>query len=98
MKAEAIKRAVSPSQFYRAELPNAPHWKTGASGWQSGGLCPFHRDNHAGSFRVNLDSGAFRCFSCGASGGDVLDFTKQRQGIGFLEAVARLSESWGVLA
>lgn len=95
MRAEQVKRAVSPLQFYRAELPSAPAWKPGASGWQSGGLCPFHDDQHAGSFRVNLDSGAFCCFACGAKGGDVLDFTKQRQGIGFLEALARLAEAWG---
>lgn len=31
-------------------------------------LCPFHGDHHA-SMSVNLYSGYFHCFSCGASGG-----------------------------
>ena len=96
MKAKDIKRGIAPRQFYRHELPNAPEWKPGASGWQSGGKCVFHDEKRAGSFRVNLDSGAFCCFACGARGGDVLDFVKLRRGLGFLGAVAWLGEAWGV--
>lgn len=96
MKAEQIKQALSPREFYRHELPNAPQWKPGVSGWVDGGRCVFHNDTQPGSFRVNLSSGAFVCFSCGSRGSDVIDFVKLRDGVGFLSAVATIRESWGL--
>lgn len=90
-----LKTAVPPTDFYRGELPGAPAWKRGAV-WVSGGLCPFHADQHAGSFRVNLDTGAFRCFACGASGADILAFIMQRDGLSFPETLAKLAREWGV--
>jgi hypothetical protein len=33
--------------------------------------CIFHPDNHA-SLNINVSSGGFVCFACGAKGGDVL--------------------------
>jgi hypothetical protein len=90
---EAVKRSIPPARFYRCELPDMPHGRAG--GWVDGGLCPFHADSQAGSFRVNLDTGAFRCFSCGAHGGDVLAFALQRHGGTFPETLARLAREWG---
>ena len=96
MSAQSIKQAITPRDFYRAELPHAIPWKPGASGWQSGGLCPFHVDEHAGSFRVNLDTGAFHCFACGAKGGDVIAYTSLLHGLGFVGSVRLLREAWGL--
>jgi len=55
---ENVKAYIPPAELYRAELPTMPPPRGG--GWRDGGLCPFHADNHAGSFRVNLDSGGFQ--------------------------------------
>jgi len=90
-----IKASIPPREFYRAELPDAPKWKPGATGWQDGGLCPFHTDEHAGSFRVNLGTGGFICFACDARGSSVLDFTMQRHGLNFISAVRKLRRDWG---
>ena len=71
LNADFIKEQVNPLDFYRYELPNAPLKKVD---WNNGGLCPFHADNQAGSFRVNLTTGAFKCFACGMGGSDVIAF------------------------
>lgn len=53
-------------------------------------LCPFH-DEKTPSFAVNAEKNAFFCHGCGA-GGDMIDFTMQKHGIAFLEAVRLLAE------
>lgn len=61
---------------------------TGRGEWRST-LCPFHPDSHP-SLRVRMDSGGFRCMTCGAHGGDVLAFHMQRYGHSFKEAAQSL--------
>ncbi|WP_082054117.1 CHC2 zinc finger domain-containing protein [Methyloterricola oryzae] len=61
-----------------------------------GGLCPFHADGRAGSFRVHLETGAFCCFACGAKGGDIVAFVQQREGLSFQDALTKLADEWGV--
>jgi CHC2-type zinc finger protein len=65
--------------FKRDRLPNPAEYfceqglkLTGSGEWKSA-LCPFHNDTRP-SLRVRLDTGAFRCMTCGAKGGDVLAF------------------------
>jgi len=58
------------------------------------GVCPFH-DEAEGSFTVYEDSQRFWCFGCG-SGGDVLDFIQQTEGLSLPEAIARLDGSPGL--
>jgi len=89
----AIKAAVDPCEFYRYELPKI---KTTRAQWVNGGLCPFHDDNKPGSFFVNTDTGAYRCFSCGARGGDIIAFIQQRDGLTFQEAIDLLASEWEV--
>lgn len=89
-----IKSYIPPSEFYRAELPAMPPPHGG--GWRDGDLCPFHDDKNAGSFRVNLETGAFTCFSCGTKGGDIIAFIQQRDGLSFPEAVQKLTNEWGL--
>jgi DNA primase len=48
--------------------------------------CCFHEDNKP-SLSLNLLSGGFHCFGCGAKGGDVLAFHMLRFGIPFTKAV-----------
>ncbi len=94
MKADTIKRAIPPADFYAAELPAMKPPKR--HGWNDGGVCPFHSDTHAGSFRVHVESGAFSCFACGTKGGDILAFIQQRDGLTFREALRVLANEWGV--
>lgn len=89
-----VKAYIHPVDFYRSELPSMPPCR--GSGWRDGGLCPFHSDKHAGSFRVNLETGAFLCFSCGSKGGDIIAFIQQRDSISFPEAVQKLTDEWGI--
>ena len=82
-------------RFRREALPDPPAYFLGAGvrligrgPWRSA-LCPFH-DDHRPSLRVNVDTGAFRCMACGAKGGDVLAFHRQRYGLTFKEAAQGL--------
>jgi DNA primase len=92
--AEYIKGLLTPYDFYRHELPNAPFKK---HTWNDGGLCPFHADNSTGSFRVNLTTGAFKCFACGTAGSDVVAFVMSLYGLQFVEALAKLADDWGLI-
>ncbi len=93
LQADYIKRLLNPLDFYKHELPKATLKK---HGWNDGGLCPFHVDNKIGSFRVNIETGAFKCFSCGAAGSDVIAFTMSLHGIQFIESLELLTRDWGL--
>jgi DNA primase len=88
-----IKCSINPLGFYRHELPNASLKK---QGWNDGGLCPFHTDNAKGSFRVDTETGAFKCYSCGTKGGDVIAFCMALYGLNFTDALAKLVDDWGL--
>ena len=94
LNVDYIKRSINPFDFYRYELPNAPLKK---HAWKDGGLCPFHADNSTGSFRVNLSTGAFKCFACGIAGSDVIAFIMALYGLQFAEALAKLADDWGLV-
>jgi DNA primase len=63
----------------------------GRGSWRSA-LCRFH-DDHYPSLRINIATGAFRCMSCDAHGGDVLAFERLRTGAPFEEA-CRVLGAW----
>ena len=94
LNADYIKGSLNPFDFYRHELPGAPLKK---HDWNNGGLCPFHADTKAGSFRVNLTTGAFKCFACGMAGGDVIAFTMALNGLNFIDTLAMLTDDWGIV-
>jgi DNA primase len=58
------------------------------------GLCPFHQEKTP-SFHVHDDKGYYHCFGCGASG-DAVKFVMETEGLGFMEAVARLAGEAGM--
>lgn len=91
--ANTIKRTVAPLEFYRHQLPNAPLKKCG---WNDGGLCPFHADKTSGSFQVNTEHGAFKCFACGTKGGDIVAFCMALYGLSFPDAITKLADDWGL--
>lgn len=93
IKSETIKRGISPPDYYRAALPDITLKR---HGWNDGGLCPFHADNSRGSFRINTETGGFKCFSCGAGGGDLIAFEQKINGLSFPDAIAKLAKDWGL--
>lgn len=95
MKASELKAKVSPAAFYERVL--GLHMRGQRLSWVDGGLCPFHKDHRKGNFRVNLESGAFKCFACGVGGGDIIKFVELRERVNFLEAMRALSHSWGIV-
>ena len=78
--------------FYERELnmPLSPRE------WPEAGRCPFHDDRSAGSFYVNLGSGGFKCFACGAGGGSIVEFIKQRDGLDYVEALNWIRSRYGI--
>ena len=94
LNADNIKNSINTFDFYRYELPNAT-LKTHT--WNDAGLCVFHADNSTGSFRVNLSTGGFVCFACGIAGGDIIAFVMALYGLPFAEALAKLTDDWGLV-
>jgi DNA primase len=76
-----------PRTFYEQELGDLRRPSRGWARPKAG--CPFHESSSKASFAVNLDSGGFFCFSCGAHGGDVIEFVRQRYGLSFPDALKR---------
>ena len=91
---EHIKNSLTPFDFYSYELPDALLKK---QSWNDGGLCPFHDDKNKGSFRINLTTGAFKCFACDIAGGDIIGFIMKRYGLQFTETLAKLADDWGLV-
>lgn len=54
------------------------------------GLCPFHNEKTA-SFTVYINTQSYYCFGCG-SGGDVISFVKNIEGLHYSDAVALLAQ------
>jgi len=94
LNADFIKYRLWPLDFYSHELPDA---KIKRNGWNDGGLCPFHDDLKPVSFRINLISGAYKCFACDAAGGDIIAFTMSLYGLKFVEALQKLADDWGLI-
>lgn len=86
---QTIKNNISIPSYYHTVL-NGSIGKATGSGWHKiDTLCPFHDDKHAGSFYVNLNTGHYKCFSCGAKG-DVIDFHKGFYAMSTKETVQEL--------
>ena len=86
--------------FNRALLPTPTEYYVGMCGlkligtteWRTT-LCCFH-DDKTPSLRINVKSGAFKCFVCEEKGGDVLAFHMQRNALSFIAACKSLG-AWG---
>lgn len=57
-------------------------------------LCPFHEESSA-SMKIEPEPGLFYCFGC-STGGDIIDWVKQIEGVEFTEAVHILAEREGI--
>lgn len=95
LDAAKIKEWICPYDFYLREQDLQRFgYKSGQ--WAVAGLCPFHDDGSAGSFKVNCESGAFTCFSCGEKGGDIITYMQKKYDLLFLEALEKLGNEWRV--
>jgi len=92
---DEVKNSIDAHEFYLIEQ-NLDHYTHKTGQWAVAGLCPFHNDKRPGSFKVNLTTGAFKCYSCGEYGHDIITFTQKKNDIGFIEAMEKLSYDWEV--
>ncbi len=85
---QAFRRDLLPraDSFYLQELGRLT--RPNRKGWAMGD-CPFHKSKSQKSLSVNLQSGGYRCFGCGAHG-DLVSFLMQRDGIPFIAAAKKL--------
>lgn len=74
------------SVFYRGQFERIGRFDS--KDWATV-LCVFHPD-HRPSLRINRHTGAFRCFSCGAHGPDIVAFVMLRDGLTFPQAAREL--------
>ena len=58
------------------------------------GLCPFHQDSNA-SFSVNLQTGLYKCFACGAEG-NYVSFVANQRGISTKDAYLAILQERGL--
>lgn len=95
LDADSIKNKITPYDFYLREQA-LDRFRSKSMQWAQAGLCPFHNDTTAGSFRINLQNGAYKCFSCGAKGYDILAFTKEKYNLSFAEVLEHVANEWGL--
>ena len=86
VKTEILNR-LDFNQFYQNEIKNLG--KQNGDGWALG-LCCFHQDENP-SLSVNLNTGAFKCFSCDSKG-DVFSFYQKRYGCDFKTSLNELGK------
>lgn len=91
---QQVRENIDPGAYFSDRLNIA--LKPQRDGWACGGLCPFHQDRHRGSFRINTQTGAYKCFACGAAGGDVVAFEQALIGDDALSAAKRILRRSGV--
>jgi putative DNA primase/helicase len=90
LSVEEVK-ALHPPYIYYPTVLEGKFGKPSPGSWCAWlGLCPFHDDRRAGSVSINLVSGAFKCFACGAAAGDVLAFHAHLRGLDFKNVLADL--------
>ena len=78
---------------YRTEY-TAGVQKSKVTGDRLVGLCPFHNDSKP-SFSVDLKTGKYNCFSCGASG-NYINFYAHQSGLGTKDAYAEILRNHGI--
>ncbi len=88
---ETLLRITQASDIVEVITSYLPLKRSGSS-WKA--LCPFH-DEKTPSFHVNAVRQFFHCFGCGKKG-DVFTFIRERERVGFPEAVRMLADRAGI--
>ena len=91
MNKQQILSSLNFADFYKQFIPSLKlNGKPEALG-----LCCFHDDEHP-SLSVNIQTGLFHCFSCGAKG-DVFAFYQKRNNVDFPTASQEIAEMTGTI-
>ena len=85
---DELRRRTSLSQVI------GRHVKLTKKGDRHTGLCPFHEEKTP-SFHVRDGYGYYHCFGCGVSG-DAISFLREKEGLGFMDAVRQLADAAGM--
>ena len=85
---DELRRRTSLSQVI------GRHVKLTKKGDRHTGLCPFHGEKTP-SFHVRDGDGYYHCFGCGVSG-DAISFLREKEGLGFMDAVRQLADAAGM--
>jgi hypothetical protein len=80
----------SAKKYYQQQFHT--RWDNFYQAWVSVQCC-FHEDLRP-SLRINLLSGAFRCFACGNYGSDIISFHQKRYGLSFRQCIDHFN-AWG---
>lgn len=75
----------SPLQYYSTQFPEAK-----LTGRRAVLRCCFHADGNP-SLSISFETGAFHCFACQSSGGDIIDFHRLKYGLGFRDCLKELT-------
>ncbi len=59
-------------------------------------LCPFHMDNHIGSFSINTETNSCKCFACG-NGGGVIGAMQKILKLDFKDTVLKVAADEGLI-
>lgn len=92
ISAQDVKSAINPTEFYLSRIPDLDQGKR-HSGWINVPTCPAHGETSG--FYVNLDTGLFKCHSCGETG-DIISFAQLQDGVNFSQTLKTLCEEWHV--
>jgi DNA primase len=90
IKADLVRQHLSYDALFGAHVHKLQRNREG----QATGLCPFHSDSSP-SLSVNLQTGLFKCFACGAAG-DAFAFYQKLKGVDFPTAVLELGAEAGL--
>lgn len=85
-----VQERLDIDAFYRKELVGLKNGR----GDEATALCPFHEETNP-SFSVNLKSGLYNCFGCGAKG-NIFNFYQNRHDCDFKAALHELARIAGI--
>ena len=85
---EEIRNRVRVSEVIGRSIPIK------RAGREYHALCPFHKEKTP-SFTINDEKGFYHCFGCGAHG-DVINYIKEYEHLGYREAIEKLAGMAGL--
>ena len=85
---EEIRNRVRVSEVIGRTIP------VKRAGREFHALCPFHKEKTP-SFTINDEKGFYHCFGCGAHG-DVINYVKEYEHLGYREAIEKLAGMAGL--
>lgn len=82
----------NPQSYYETQFPTLR-----GSGKHRRVSCPFHNGKDR-NLSLNLETGSFKCFVCGISGSDIIQFHREFYKLSFPEAIENLCGSQSIVS